>query len=70
MPTRSQSKAYTESLPPSDPLGFSIPSSASFHEEETIDTQMLRERIMVQRHADEDADMLGAFPSIFVGASF
>ncbi|KIP10850.1 hypothetical protein PHLGIDRAFT_64843 [Phlebiopsis gigantea 11061_1 CR5-6] len=48
----------SESLPPSDPLGLSVPSSASFHDDETVDTQMLKEQIMAHRQMDEDTDML------------
>ena len=40
-------------------MGLSVPSSASFHDDQTVDTQMLKEQIMARRQIDEDSEMLG-----------
>lgn len=46
-------------LPPSDPMEFSVPSNASFKENETVDTQGLMEELAGRGEADDDTEMLG-----------
>ena len=59
VPTRSRiSQLSSSSLPPSDPSAFSVPSNASFREDETVDTQMLSKELL-GRGFEEDSEMLG-----------
>ena len=60
--TISHSKYFrSNSLPPSDPLGLSVASSASFHEDQTVDTQLLKAQLISHQRMDEDTEMLGGF---------
>jgi hypothetical protein len=57
--TRSRAKVFSsDTLPPSDPTAFSVPSDASFREE-TVDTQILKEELMGRGDVDEYMEMLG-----------